>query len=312
MNFVNYFEEIFQLDSGDITIDHIIDFFSEEQEETSILEFKTGEVEIIKLYDEISAFLNTEGGLIIVGSPREKVKSIGKNKIKVCQGDLEYSKFRSADWLQQKIVTNITPPPLNIEIKEFLTEKGNVFLINVPQSLNPPHQSSSSGKYYIRLEKEAKPAPHGLVKALFNKRRVPQLEAEIEINRRTNSMDEIICRVRNESEVPADKVSFLLDIYNVNDVESDEYLFRFYDDELGKKYSTTQNTNQVLVQVIHFSIPVLVKHRRSNYLVMIAYWSRDTNFDCTYRTYSPTKKEILSEGHFEDRNTLIEELKKLN
>jgi hypothetical protein len=52
-----------------ITIQDLEEFFTSEQEETSILEFKSGEVQLEDVYKEIAAFLNTERGLLIVGAP---------------------------------------------------------------------------------------------------------------------------------------------------------------------------------------------------------------------------------------------------
>lgn len=68
----NYIEKIFNKSRDEISLTDIEDYFASPQEETSIVEFKSGGVEIIDLYKEVTAFLNTEGGLIIVGTPKEK------------------------------------------------------------------------------------------------------------------------------------------------------------------------------------------------------------------------------------------------
>lgn len=170
-------QTIFNRNSREITIEDVIDYFKTEREETAVVEFKSGEVAIEDLYKEITAFLNTEGGLIIVGSPREQPNKKGKTKGKVCQGDLVYSKFRSKDWLYQKVASYITPTPTNLNIVEVAGSQGTVYLIEVPQSSRPPHQANSDGRYYLRLESEAKPAPHGIVQALFDKRRKSQFHS---------------------------------------------------------------------------------------------------------------------------------------
>jgi predicted HTH transcriptional regulator len=134
----NYLQSFFNKPIEQISLVDVVQFFSTEQEETASLEFKTGEIEIIDLYKEIAAFLNTEGGLIIIGSPREQKKYSGKIAKRICIGDITYSNFNSKDWLFQKIQSNITPSPLGVIIKQFSTEKGCVFLIEVPQSDSPP------------------------------------------------------------------------------------------------------------------------------------------------------------------------------
>lgn len=306
----NYIEKIFGKNRNEITIDDLKEYFSTPQEESSVIEFKSGEVEIDSIFKEITAFLNTEGGLLIIGAPRETKITIGKNGIKICKGDLTYSNFKNKDWLYQKIASNIVPAPTDLKIEEYLTEDGNVFLIDIPQSLNPPHQCSSDGKYYLRLERDAKPAPHGIVQALFNKRRVPSLTAEINIEQIDQNSDKILVCIKNESHIPADKVSFIIDIYNVNKVESAN-MFELIRDPLGNKFSMADHAKQVLVQVINLPIRFNIQHFSKDYLIFIAFWCRDSDFDFKYFTYSPSEKEIVTEATFKKGKLLLDELNRI-
>lgn len=306
----NYIEKIFGKLPSEVTLNDIKEYFSSPQEESSIIEFKSGEVEINDIFKEITAFLNTEGGLLIIGAPRETKQILGKNSIKICVGDLTYSNFKNKDWLYQKIASNIVPFPTDLKIEEYLTELGNVFLIDIPQSLNPPHQSSADGKYYLRLERDAKPAPHGIVQALFNKRRVPILSAEINIQKIDENRDKVIVRIVNESNIPADKVSFIVDVYNVNKVES-IYNFDFINDPLGNKFCLSNHLNQVLVQIISFSIDFTVQHYNKDYLIFVGFWCRDIDFDFKYFTYSPYYDKIVNEGTMKKGKLLIDELKRI-
>lgn len=308
----SFVQRIFKKGHEEISIDDLKDFFSSPQEETSILEFKSGQVEIEDLYKEIAAFLNTEGGLIIVGAPKETKVDVGKNKIIRCQGELTYSKFRNKDWLSQKIATNIAPSPAGIKIVEFHLESGAVFLIDIKQSITPPHQVSSEGRYYIRMESEAKPAPHGLVQALFDKRSKPQLYAKLKIEKGNDLEDYALVSFHNNSKVPADKVSVYIDIYNVHQVES-KYNFEHYlDDELGKKFSFNKNTDQVLVRVISFPIDFTVIHNKSKYLICASYWSKETDYNFNFWTYDPITRKITNQGEFENSDlSLIDAIKKL-
>lgn len=306
----NFIQDIFGKDHDEINLTDIKAFFEEEREETAILEFKSGEVEIEDIFKEVAALLNTEGGLIIVGTPREVKKQKGKKKFNTCQGELMYSKFRSKDWLFQKIASNISPVPTNLLIKEISGEEGTVFLINVPQSKRPPHQANSDGRYYLRLECEAKPAPHGLVQALFDKRRVPDLTARLEIIRSVKGTTQLTVFIRNQSEIPADKVSFLIDVYNVNDIES-KWHFDEVDDFLGRKFSMSSSAGQVLVQVISTSIKFTVDHQNDEFLVMAGFWSLQNDFDLKFWTVDPKSSKIVNEGAFDSELTLTEALKKL-
>jgi hypothetical protein len=310
---LSYIEKIFRKNIYDFNISDLRTFFESEQEETSILEFKSGEVEINDLYKEISAFLNTEGGLIIIGSPRERKEKTGKNEKVICQGDLTYSRFRNKDWLYQKIATSIVPTPIGLKIFEHLDDKGAIYVIDIPQSTIPPHQCSSDGKYYIRLEREAKPAPHGLVQALFNKRRFPNLIGEINVNKINQFEDEVDIKIMNRSSFPADKVSFIIDVYNVNNVESKFTFISNQNDELGPKFSLSEKTDQILVQVISIPINFVVEHIGSEYLIFVGYWSKDSDFDFNYETYNPQTKTVTGRGTLKDSETLLtDELKRIS
>jgi len=306
----NYIEKIFGKKRDELTLSDLKNYFSSPQEESSVVEFKSGEVEINDIFKEIAAFLNTEGGLLIIGSPRETKQTVGKNIIKICEGELTFSNFKNKDWLYQKIASNIVPAPTDLKIEEFLTEKGNVFIIDIPQSLNPPHQCSSDGKYYLRLERDAKPAPHGIVQALFNKRRVPSLNADIVIKDIRSHVDSIVVSIKNESYVPAEKVSYMIEVYNIENISS-EHKFSVADDFLGEKFSFTSHVPQVLVQVISIPIKFDIQHSNKDYLIFVAFWCRDLDFDFKFLTYRPSEKRIVTEATFKDGTLLREELERI-
>ncbi|GGC94422.1 hypothetical protein GCM10011508_21940 [Flavobacterium lutivivi] len=306
----NYIEKIFSKPRIELRLSDIEEYFSSPQEESSVVEFKSGEVEINDIFKEITAFLNTEGGLLIIGAPRETREIRGKNIIKVCQGDLTFSNFKNKDWLYQRIASNVVPTPTNLKIEEFLTEKGNVFLIDIPQSQTPPHQCSADGKYYLRLERDAKPAPHGIIQALFNKRRVPKLSANITITEIDAKNDKIVINIINESQIPADKVAFIIDIYNVANINS-QHEFRFYEDLLGNKFSMSSHVKQVLVQIISIPILLNVQHLSKDYLIFVGFWCKDLDFEFKYFTYSPFEKKIVSEGTILEGVLLEHELNRI-
>lgn len=306
----SYIESFFNKKRSEISISDIEYFFSEPQEESSILEFKSGGVEIIDIYKEITAFLNTEGGLLIIGAPRETEKQIGNNKIKICQGKLTYSNFKNKDWIYQKISSNIVPTPTNLKIEEFITEEGNVFLIEIPQSENPPHQSSSDGKYYIRLERDAKPAPHGIIKALFNKRRVPKLNAEVFWENLNPATDKIEVRIKNETNYPADKVSMIIDLYNIGSVNS-KHRFEIYNEGESNKFTFSNYASQVLVRAISIPIDFEVVHYQKDYILFIGYWCKELDFDFKYYKISGIDGKVLLQGDSNVNSDFSAEIDKL-
>lgn len=282
--------KIFGKNIEELNLDDIKLFFQNKQQEGPLIEFKSGEVEINDLYNEVAAFLNTEGGIIIVGAPKECKERIGNTLIRFCQGDLTYSKFSSKEWLLQKIYTNITPSPIGISIQHFLTNDGNIFILEIPQSFNPPHQSNNSGKYYIRLESDAKAAPHGLVSALFDKRRKPLLSPDLITKEVNHGEDEVIVSLRNLTSTPAEKVFLIIDVYNC-DVLGNE--FELVDDDiLGQKYSCSLLYDQVLVKVIHLRTKFNVSRRLRNYIVSVGYWSLHNDFDIVFFFINPSQQII--------------------
>lgn len=303
----NYISQFFNKDFADINIDDLKAFFSNKQEENSKIEFKSGEVEIHDIFKEIAAFLNTEGGLLIIGAPIEHKEQFGKKIIKYCIGDLTYSRFLSKDWLHQKIYSNITPSPIGIVIKEISAESGNIFIIDVPQSSSPPHQSNADGRYYIRIDSEARPAPHGLVQALFDRRKKPLLAADLERSPKNNIFDNIGVSVYNKSNIPADKASFIVDVYNVDDVIGDNTFTKRFDKGIGHKFSTSTNAAHVLVSVMRVGFDFLVQHKTAKYLISVSYWSKEFDFDSTYFIIDPLSNTIV-EKHWLDSDAKIFDL----
>lgn len=304
----NYISHFFKKESEDINENDIVAFFSNRQEETSNLEFKSGDSEIHDIFKEVAAFLNTEGGLLIIGSPIESKEQRGKLTIRYCQGQLTYSKFQSKDWLYQRIFSNITPSPTNIFIREIQNKNGMIFLIEVPQSQHPPHQSNADGRYYIRIDNEAKPAPHGLVQALFEKRNKPQLIAKFERTPLNINTELVNIRLQNLSTTPADKVSFIIDVFNVDNI-SDNNFVSSNEANFGQKFSASINTNQVLVRVISVGHTFKVKTRNQKYLVAIYYWSKDSDFDGILFLIDPNKNTVTAKDVFQD--DLLEVIKTL-
>lgn len=177
-------ESIFQKKINDLTIQDLKEFFKEEKEETSFLEFKSGELDIEKIYRSVCAFLNTDGGILILGAPKE----MEVDKKRICIGELiPTKKIKSEATLAHLIGSHISPSPGRLNIKHFKYQEGFVFIIEVLKSSHPPHQVSHEGKYYIRMDKEAKAAPHGLVEALFKKISFPLIEAYAKIDLITNA-----------------------------------------------------------------------------------------------------------------------------
>jgi len=219
-------EKIFGKPLYSISEADLISYFSVEQEENSVVEYKSGKVELQKVLKEIVAFLNTEGGLLIIGAPEES--QADKTKHKVCVGNLTaWNSVKDQDSFIRILATQISPSPIGIKIQTVSTKIGFVYIVEIAQSFTPPHQVNGTGTYYIRLEREAKPAPHGVIEALFLRRQLPNLKIEASsYNSKTpDSPVELNFSISNESIITAESVGIICLLVGVKKVSNATGIF---------------------------------------------------------------------------------------
>jgi hypothetical protein len=170
----------FGVEATRLTYENVVDFFSTAKVENTNLEFKSfNGVQKLpeKIYNSICALLNSNGGLIIWGSPKESFLTDG---LKQCFGDLTplKEKLKKED-LMRSISDKITPIPNNIEVYEIDDKNGSyIYLFQIQRSEYSPHQTDN--RYYMRLDAETRIAPHYFVEALFRKVKYPDLKGSIE------------------------------------------------------------------------------------------------------------------------------------
>lgn len=303
-------KELYQLELADI-----LSFFAAEQEENAMLEFKSGRATLEDIHREVAAFLNTNGGLLIVGSPVERWKTDVKN-LKVCYGDLVPSRVTTQDTLMRSIAANIAPSPMNIRAKTFEYKSGRIFILEVPKSLHPPHQVSNEGKYYIRLERDAKPAPHGIVEALMNQRMPVRLKHHVQVVKSDQfafdnpDTHEISVGITNESYYPAKEVEIYIAIAGkVRDYEGKKATLKGRILENGRTCLYNYfSSEQSIVPHIWWQRFFTIVFRGDYLYIQLIFWARDTPaqgilFKCErdgnttqYDLYedSPEQKEFYS------------------
>lgn len=159
-------------------------FIEEKVEENLNLDYK--DIRAIENYDElakdVSAFANSEGGCIFLGvSEEEQPISNGKRRIfpmEITWGDKSLSKEQLENNLIGKIHSRIEGLRI-IPIRK--TNQKVIFLIDIPQSPNPPHMASPYNRYYKRLNFQSVPMEHYEVSDFFGRRRKPLLNLLIKI-----------------------------------------------------------------------------------------------------------------------------------
>lgn len=208
---MNYSDRIFNKNIRDLSFEDIEDYFKEPREESEILEFKSGYGDFEEVFNKnilrtIAAFLNSSGGVLIWGTPKDV--ALSKGKPKVCIGELiPLTIHKEKDHLINRISSAISYMPTGVRVEKL--KKGNqyLYIFEVDESPSKPHQYN--GIYYIRLDGQSRPAPHYVVDALFKQVKFAELEGSLDF-RRVSLKDGTLyidfgADVRNKSKFIVDK-----------------------------------------------------------------------------------------------------------
>lgn len=293
---VSFITEFFKKSVSEIAIEDIKRLFETPQAETPTLEFKAGEVSIEKLYKEVTALHNTDGGLLILGSPKEDKKRF--------QGALIPSHLTRLA-LIQGLGSNIVPPPIGIYVHPIPCEQGHVYLIDIPKSTNPPHQYN--GCYYVRFDEESKPAPHGFVEALFNRRKLPDLQSAVNITLMPNSSNRLMhCTVMiyNDSVIPAKGVYYsvqvIADTFIFNSLENfgKKAVAAHEDIVLTEHWTLKEGEKPSLVRSLQYNLNItLAIGDKSRYvLFVVGTWSEQNDMRHTVRIYDTYRHSFVLES----------------
>lgn len=137
----------------------------------------------------VSAFANSGGGQIVLGL-KNPIGAGGQWFVD--DGGIPLTikgKAETREWLEE-IIPNLVDFPLEkFNIYQVLPKSSAsqireghaLFIIDIKDSPNAPHQSRRDQKYYARVGGKSRPISHRLVTDIFNRRRHPTIELSFEI-----------------------------------------------------------------------------------------------------------------------------------
>lgn len=100
---------------------------------------------------DVSAFANSDGGLIIWG-----ITESGHKPTAVDSG-VDHIRY-NREWLENVITSNIAPKVNGIVIVQIpLSDSASAFAVKIPKSYRGPHQDRTSNRYYKRFNFKAEP-----------------------------------------------------------------------------------------------------------------------------------------------------------
>jgi hypothetical protein len=183
---MDYSSNFFGKKINDLSYADIESFFTEDQEENNLIEFKSFDSihgNINESLDGVKrcicAMLNSDGGIIILGAP--KGRKVDNKKEKVFKGVLcPVHQLIEKDRLINTISGSIIPLPVSVKVNILQNEGNYVYAFEVQKSEYSPHQFKNC--YYARLDGQTQPAPHYLVEALFRKISYPNIKGYIGLN----------------------------------------------------------------------------------------------------------------------------------
>jgi hypothetical protein len=303
-------EKIFGKSLALMTLADLQNYFKEEREESQILEFKSGDIKISDLYKEICAFLNSDGGIIIIGSPREKKVVRNDQFIRICQGKLTPSIFKSKKWIEEHIAKTIEPFAEGIEIKEFSNLNESHYIIEVPKSKTPPHQFKNEGRYYIRVYEEARPAPHKIIRSLFLRNVKPVFNIYILFKHHEffDNQLQLDIIIENSSVIPAFGVMNRLEIINIASIIG-EGTWEISDS--GESYVYEKKMETYIVDEITTTLSFEIEHKFQPFIVYVMVWNEEAGICKKGILYDPENQmKLIDTDKVEGKNPDLNLLKK--
>lgn len=300
-NHMNSHPSPFNKPLQELTLTDLEDYFSQKRTENQHLEFKSGEVTIDKILKEVGAFLNAEGGILIIGAPRELERP---HNAGVCIGELTCSSFESVETVKTYLTNDIVPPPPKLDIVQIQDATHNVFVVDIPASPAAPHQVLRNGKYYFRDGDMSRPARHREVEKMFANRQNGNLDVQLQLNKEPKKLT-LNITIANLSSQTAKDIGYSLKCLPVRHHECFQRKKAFkeglhqhevWQDEVSIPYSS----ERIYIQVDTFGKNLITKTKAA----FVALTHKRTELLATY--YSEEINALSPEVFFETYKYLLD------
>ena len=161
---MGFIENFFRKKPKDVTKQDLDIFLARKIEENLNLDYK--DIQAYHDFDElsknVSAFANSDGGLILLGISQDEIKK-GKVTVKIHPKELTWGEeILSKEQLEDNFIGKIQPRIDGIRIQPVREGNGSmrvIFLVDIPKSNNSPHIASDK-RYYKRLNFRRTPMEH--------------------------------------------------------------------------------------------------------------------------------------------------------
>ncbi len=194
---MGFIKDLFGREADEVTLGDIQQLISMRREEDRFLKYKDPGIlrNVEELSQWVSAFLNAEGGLIIIGlretTPKKKEQQKKEQQkreqppqnirpARVVFAPKEYS----SEKVEGLIIANIgssTKPPLKVySVHHPKKVTKAIYLVEIPRGDDPPYQASD-GKYYRRVGSTKYAMSHYEIAELLGRRKQPSLALTSEL-----------------------------------------------------------------------------------------------------------------------------------
>lgn len=182
---MSFVRMIFGKPAEEVRLSDIQALIDNKVEEGHHLEYKSGQIlkKREQLSEWVSAFLNAEGGLIVIGVTEDDHTKKNRLDARIYPEALDYAlPGFTRERVEQIIHTNIRGDDVPHIAIYPVRDSGSdcVYLVDVPQGQAPPYQAADK-KYYKRLNFTKCAMEHYEIADFLGRRRKPRLHVDVKI-----------------------------------------------------------------------------------------------------------------------------------